>query len=56
MRTMGWCVLATRGRLASPHSPDVEASSTDKDHSRGNRKTRRKRETGSGTQDDSALE
>lgn len=20
---MGWCVLATRGRLASPHSPDV---------------------------------
>jgi hypothetical protein len=34
----------------------VEASSTDKDHSRGNRRTRQKRETGSGTQDNSAQE
>jgi hypothetical protein len=34
----------------------VEATSTDKDHSRGNRRTRQKRETRSGTQDDSALE
>ena len=23
--TTGWCVLATRGRLASPHSPDVRS-------------------------------
>jgi hypothetical protein len=50
------CLRTRRASGSGPHTLDVEASSTDKDHSRGNRRTRQERETGSGAQDDSAQE